>query len=229
MSIPSNSISIVEKFTIKEGFTTSGLLTPDNTYNLYSEIIDPHYDVSKNLSNEQKRLSLKANIINPLYYTKTRNDAFSKSDTLRRNAYWRMGMIVLLTFIICFALVILKNMFPIIPSFLFDFAFIALFSGSIIYVFFTWVSIQERDPMDFNKLKLPPPTEKEDIETQKAKINNFSGDLGDLTDLLNNAFGNACIGNACCPAGTTFGNNRCEGFTSLRSGDYPKIYTVYRS
>jgi len=230
MSIPSNSLTVIEKFTIKESFG-SGDLT-NNTYNIYQEIIDPNYDLSKNLDKEANRLTQKGNIINPLYFTKQRNDAFSKSETARRNAYWRMGMIVLFTFIICFTLVVLKNFFPIIPSFLFDLLFIVLFSGSIIYVFFMWVSIQERDPMDFNKMKLDAPKKKDDVDEQKAKLHDYSGDLGVLTDLYNTGFGNACIGDSCCPTGSSYnqGNNRCEGFTSLGpfSTKFPETFTVYR-
>ena len=231
--IPSNSLTVIEKFSIKkekEGFL-GGDLKPDGKYDVYKEIIDPDYKLSDNLTKEANRLKVKRDIINPLYFTKQRNDAFLKSDTARRNAYWRMGMIVLFTFIICFTLVILKTFFPIIPSFLFDLLFIVLFSGSIIYVFFMWISIQQRDPMDFDKLKLPAPKDKGNVMVQKAKLQDYSGDLGVLTDMYNMNFGEACIGNSCCANGTSYNidNNRCEGFTSLGpfSTKFPETFTVY--
>ena len=223
--LSSNELSIIDKFTIKEGFQS---FLPDSSYNVYSEIVDPNFDLSKNIQNEYTRLVQKGNVINPLYFSKKRNDAFMESETLRRNAYWRLIMVALFTFIICFALVILKNNFPFLPGFVFDLVFIVLFSSSILYILYQWISIQQRDPMNFNKLKLPAP-DRGNVDILKNKTL-VSGDLSLLTDMYNNNWGNACIGNACCSVGTYIaGNNRCEGFTSSGSfsNRFPESFTIY--
>jgi|LauGreSuBDMM15SN_2_FD.fasta_scaffold69804_2 FtsH-binding integral membrane protein len=192
-------------------------LTPNGNYNVYKELVDPD-GVKALVSDEQRRLQQKGNVINGLYETKIRLDHYTESNTLRKNAYWRMGMSLVLAVAACFALVILQKYFPIIPSMLIDVLIISLFAGSIIYSLNSYVNIQQRELTDFNKMRLDPPTldEKKKSESSTALL---SGTLS-----IDNA--NDCVGNACCPPGMTFstGNNRCEGFTTLASYSVVKPY-----
>lgn len=195
----------------------SNILTDGGQYNVFSEVVDPG-GVKVLVQDEQTRLASKESIINELYNTKVRMDHYTESNTLRKNAYWRMGMSVVLAIAACFALVILQNIFPIIPSLLVDLLTIALFGGAIIYCITSYINIQQRELTDFNKMSLEAP-KLDDKKKSESSAALLSGTL-----LIDNY--NDCVGNACCPINTTFntGNNRCEGFTSLRSYDSIKPY-----
>ena len=192
-------------------------LTPNENYNVYKELVDPN-GVKTLVSDEKIRLEQKGNIINGLYETKIRLDHYTESNTLRKNAYWRMGMSLVLAVAACFALVILQNSFPIIPSTLIDVLIISLLAGSIIYSLNSYVNIQQRELTDFNKMRLDPP-KLDDKKKSESSTALLSGTLS-----IDNA--NDCVGNACCPPGMTFstGNNRCEGFTTLNSYSEVKPY-----
>jgi hypothetical protein len=197
----------------------TNFLTPDGEYNVYNELVDPG-GVKTLVDDEQLRLNMKGNIINGLYETKIRLDHYTESNTLRKNAYWRMGMSIVLACAACFALVILQKYVPVIPSFLIDVLVITFIGGSIIYSLNIFVNIQQRELTDFNKMNIEPPKRKEQ-ERLESSTSLLNGEIS-----IDNQ--NDCIGNSCCQGTQTFnyGNNRCEGFISSFSTDITPYYVM---
>jgi hypothetical protein len=188
------------------------ILTPDNQYNLYNEIIDPTNNVKKLLDDEKNRLESKKIKINKEYDTKIRNDEFLRSSTSRRKAYYHMLMIVILMIIVCYVLYKIQIHFPIIPGILIDLLIISIVAGGIIYLLWRIVDIQKRDRLDFDKIDFSFLLKEKDVK-KSSDADLLSNTIFDFS--MNHAY---CVGPACCPAGTNFIDNKCvEGFTPMPS------------
>ena len=193
-------------------------LTPSENYDMYKETVDPGYKVRDIVQEENSRIAAKAISINKEYDTKKRKDLLSASETARKNAYFRMFIVVAIITILSFGSVYLNNIFPLIPSYALDLFIMAIVSGGIIYLIILYIDIIKRDKIDFNKIDFGAylkPTVKKNygVTTTVSGDNSFVMD-GTMFNILGTT--SSCIGGCCCPAGTSiFVDNKCvkkEGF-----------------
>jgi len=196
-----------DKYALKEGFQSilNGSYRANNQ--IYSDLVDPNYDISGMLNNELARLNQKGNVITGLWKTKKRNDILTQSAILRRNATWRIVIVGLFAIVFCFGLVILKHQVPIFPDFVYDVGLMIILSAALLYMFFAYIDILRRDDLDYNQLKLPAPIK----AISEDSVNNYKGDLVDLTALYT-VYGETCVGAACCISGSTYNttSKKCQ-------------------
>jgi hypothetical protein len=190
----------------------NNVLTPDTSYNLYNDIIDPTNNIKALLDDEKNRLDSKKVKINREYDTKIRNDELLRSATSRKKAYYHMLMIVILIVIVCYVLYKTQTWFPIIPGIIIDLLIIAIVAGGIIYLLWRIIDIQKRDRLDFDKIDFSYLLKEKDVKKSNG-ADILSGNIYDYN--MNNAY---CVGSKCCPTDTKYIDNKCvEAFTPMPS------------
>jgi hypothetical protein len=189
------------------------------SYNMYTETVDPSNTVSTIVTQENARLNLKTDKINKAYDTKKRQDNLMASETARKNAYYRMFIVVAIVTIVSVGSVYLNMMFPLVPQFILDLFIMIIVSGGIIYLIILYIDIMKRDKVEYDKIdfaSLMKPTVKDDkaalttTTTDSSVVSKNGKDIFNITSLLGD-----CVGASCCPADSIFVDNKCtkkEGF-----------------
>jgi hypothetical protein len=179
------------------GPTTTG----GSNFNLYLETVDPNNKIQTLLGNEMNRLTAKQKVIDPIHYTKLRQNAQKRSMTLRKNAFSYIFLVVVILMGVIVTLLILKNYFPVIPDILVDCVITFVVGGGIIYVATLFTNISNRDLLDFEKIDygvLIDISNSSPLDISLNAIYNRSSEAED------------CVGEACCPTGTYFYGNTCH-------------------
>lgn len=203
-------------YTIEPFFTNvSGQIIPDyiiganDTYNLYYETVDPSGTVSNIIGYEHNRIATRGNIINLEYDTKIRKDHFMKSNTLKKNAYFRMFMIVVIAVGVSAALVYLKRFLPMVPDLVVDLLVIAILAGGLIFLINAYMDMAKRDRMDYEQIDFSYL-----LETKKSAKNDGTAVTDGSTYNIADRTINVCMGGNCCTSGSIFVDNKCvENFT----------------
>lgn len=183
---------MIEKFT--------GAL-PNNSYNLYIEAVDPTNKIQNQiLDNEQTRLENKKEVIDPIYFTKQRQNAQLRSTTLRKQANYRLLMVFFGTFILSMLLLIMRSYFPVLPEWLYDWLLIFIVGGGIAWMITIYADIQGRDKMDFEKVDFGKLLEVKSESDESDGLNLVSTLTTDVS---------MCVGADCCTSGY-FVNNVCQ-------------------
>ena len=134
-----------------------------------------------------------------------------KSNTLKKNAYFRMFMIVVIAVGVSAALVYLKRFLPMVPDLVVDLLVIAIIAGGLIFLINAYMDMAKRDRMDYEQIDFSYL-----LETKKSTKDDGTA----VTD--NSTYGKPdpdtdtpiCMGGNCCPAGSIFVDNKCvENFT----------------
>lgn len=210
-----------------ESFTSSsqdqGKLVPDDNYNMYEETVEVNNEngvnlVNKALTEEKLRLDNKSMVIQPLYETALRKKSQLKSATMKTKAYNKMFILFSLILILSFALLILRNYFPIIPEFVIDILIILIIAGGLSILLMMYIDILKRDKMDFEKIDYDLLIKPKDIEDKNA--------ISNKTKLSNDV----CIGDVCCQTGDYFVNNQCskcpEGMRYNSDGNCVEAFSI---
>lgn len=210
--IPTTTVpSITGSFTIPAVSTTPPVPTidpgnfPDMTgsksnYNLYTETVDPGYKIKQLLLTEKTRLEKKKDVINPIYYTKQRQDAQKRSMTLRQNAFTYIFLVVVILVGICISLVLLRTYFPIVPENIVDGLLTIVIGGGLIFVGLLFADIINRDVLDFEKIDYGVLI---DVADTPARINPALSAWPDLSPT-------ECVGEGCCTGTSFFYKNICN-------------------
>lgn len=195
-----------------------------DSYNIFTDIVDPDLSINALVNYEQTRLDLKGNVINVEYETKIRRDQQLRSATARKNAYYKMLMVVVIMFIVSLGLFLLQRYLPIIPELVTDLLIMAIVASGLIYLLTLYMDILKRDRLDFEKIDFASLLKaerdsKEEIEDEGIAISQLSSDIssGD------------CIGANCCSLGNIFVDNQCvkvEAFTLLNINDRIEPFRV---
>ena len=180
------------------------------TSNFFDDVIDPSDKVKNIVDNETTRLENKEEIIDELYFSKQRNDDFVKSETDRNNAYYRLVLIILGVFILCFLIYYLQSFFPFIPDLVIEILYIIVIAGGIIWLLLKYSDIQRRSRLDYNKIDFDYLLkEKNIVDTTNKSLVSRGTKVRPKIDNDEN-----CVGAACCSSGK-FINNRCESFATM--------------
>jgi hypothetical protein len=201
-------------YTIEPFYSASGQIEPDypefsgaDNYNLYYETVDPNGTVDNIIGYENTRINNREAIINPEYDTKLRKDHFMKSNTLKKNAYFRMFMIVVIALGVSAALVYLKRFLPMVPDLVVDLLVIAILAGGVIFLINAYMDMAKRDRMDYEQIDFSYL-----LETKKSTKDDGTAVTDSSTYGKSDA--TVCMGGKCCPSGSIFVDNKCvENFT----------------
>jgi hypothetical protein len=194
-----------------------GKLKDNNSYDMMKDTVNPSYQVGNEtvtysyadtsiMSKELKRLQSKKEVIDEIHFTTRRQNDQMRSLTMRRKAYYRLYGVLVATVILSLVLLVLKNYFPILPEWIWDWLLIFTIGGGLIWAIVLYVDLTKRDKLDFEKIDFGYLLDTSDI-TDK------DNDKDKETNLLTRAIdGNACGGRGCCPNGHFYDNrcNKCE-------------------
>ena len=191
-----------------------GQIVPDypasggsDDYNMYYETVDPNGEVDNIITKEENRINSRETIINPEYDTKLRKDHFMKSNTLKKKAYFRMFMIVVIALGVSAALVFLKQFLPMVPDLVVDLLIIAIIAGGVIFLITAYMDMAKRDRMDYEQIDFSYL-----LETKKST--NDDGTAVTDSSTYGKSDPTVCMGGNCCPDGSIFVDNKCvENFT----------------
>ena len=201
-----------------------GKLTPDNGYDMMVETVNPSYQVGNEtlsdsqpqsyadtsiMSKELKRLQYKKEVIDEIHFTTRRQNDQMRSLTMRRKAYYRLYGVLVATVILSLVLLVLKNYFPILPEWTWDWLLIFTIGGGLIWAIVLYVDLTKRDKLEFEKIDFGYLLDTSDItDNNKDKETNL------LTRTIDS---NMCTGNDCCQNGQHFYDNRCNNCDSAGS------------
>ena len=194
--------------------TDHGELTPNDEYDMRKETVNPSYQVGNKelssssyantsiLSKELTRLQSKKEVIDEIHFTTRRQNDQMRSLTMRRKAYYRLYGVLVATVILSLVLLVLKNYFPILPEWTWDWLLIFTIGGGLIWAIVLYVDLTKRDKLEFEKIDFGYLLDTSDItDNNKDKETNL------LTRVID---GNTCAGKDCCPNGHFFYDNRCN-------------------
>ena len=196
----------------------------ENNYNIFKDIVDPDLSINALVDYEKTRLDLKGNVITVEYETKIRRDQQLRSATARKNAYYKMLMVVVIMFIVSLGLFLLQRYLPIIPELVTDLLIMAIVASGLIYLLTLYMDILKRDRLDFEKIDFASLLKaerdsKKKIEDEGIAISQLSSDISS----------GVCIGADCCSLGNIFVDNQCvkvEAFTLLNINDRIEPFRV---
>uniref|UniRef100_A0A6C0JQ83 Uncharacterized protein n=1 Tax=viral metagenome TaxID=1070528 RepID=A0A6C0JQ83_9ZZZZ len=167
--------------------------------------------VKEIVDSEFKRLTDKKKSVDNSLVGQKRIIELNNSNRLRQQGYTKLLVIFIITLVLFVLLIILSKNITFIPQIFFELIAIIIISISIYLAFNTFLDIQSRSKMDFNKLDIP-------------EIKNISGNTiasGSETNLMSSL--NVCITSDCCGPETKWDilQNKCvkevkqQGFTTL--------------
>lgn len=208
-----------------------------NTGNIAQTVSDPLYlsykiastsgsallnnvrDMSNVLMFETDRLNQKKQSIDTALSGQKRIISLNDSYRQRYSAYTDIIITAVITLTVIIAISIIGNLLSFLPSFIFDLLSIVTFLVGFFICYNTYLDINKRSNMNFNELKLDPPSMPTAGENQASQANAAS-----LGDLLGSVDLNLCKGSICCDNITTVWdskNTKCvaiknvAGFTTM--------------
>jgi hypothetical protein len=203
-----------------------GKLKPNDNYDMRKDTVDPSDQVehanTSILSKEFNRLQSKKEVIDEIHFTTRRQNDQMRSLTMRRKAYYRLYGVLVATVILSLVLLVLKNYFPILPEWIWDWTLIFTIGGGLIWAIVLYVDLTKRDKLEFEKIDFGYLLDTSDI-TDK------DNDKDKETNLLTRAIdGNACGGRGCCPDGHFYDNrcNKCEQGQKYDSNNCAESFTT---
>lgn len=200
-------------------------------------IMEKQQEMNDIISFEQSRLAQNEQNINDLVNSKERAIQLNMNYIQRKKEFKKIliGFIIALAIVMVF--VVLKIYLP-IPSSVITLVTIVVFSVFGIFSFNTYVKIQNRDEMDFDKVKMKSPNVLSSVQIQNQLMDNSKISKSGTDVLSSNDLG-LCSGSACCANGTVWdvSGQICvkEHFTTEQKGSFiPNeptefvIYSIYK-
>lgn len=184
--------------TYNNSFSSSqGVLTQQNVLN----------DI---LTTEQARLGAKKNKIDEEIVGRKRIVDLNESYRKKQAQYVYIIIILIFALLLYIMIIKIKTFIPVIPDFVIDLLTFFLGALTCLYLYVLVKDIYSRDNMNYDQLKLPPPSTATDEETlQKQKSAALAGDL--IGSVANK---NICVGESCCVGNVTVyeaGIGKCIG------------------
>ena len=127
----------------------------------------------------------------------------------------------------------IEKAFPILPTWLINILKIAVVSIVGIYCIRALITINSRDPLNFDKLNLVKPNVYTQEEAKRAQEQ--AENEGDLTSSGSLPAANACSGNSCCGTDTVWDEekmlcvpvNNVDTFSNIRPNEPAHNYNIY--
>lgn len=185
-----------------------------NGTDVYEQVIVP-IGLQSIVTEEKDRLDQKKIKVDQAYFTKKRNDGFTRSAISRRQAHQNMFYVFLVVCILVLLIYLAQSVFFIIPDLVYDLAYVIVVSTGIITLLLQYTEIQKRSNMDFDKIDFGYLLDSDKIRDPDAKKRSILTQAYEMTD-------QDCKGESCCPAGSVFQNNKCvESFLSIGQSHQP--------
>ena len=128
--------------------TTVSILDESKIKNIF----DQQTDLAKIVDYEQRRLETQKKTIDSASHSQHRlmslNDAFRK----RYNDYLKIFVIILITTIVIFGIILLRENFPFIPSIIIDIILSIVIAIALILIILILYNLYNRDMTDYDKL-----------------------------------------------------------------------------
>lgn len=158
-----------------------------------SQLLTDQEKVKHIVDTEKDRLLLKKQSIDNALTGKKREIELNDSYQKKQAEYNKIKIAWVFALAIYVLITVLKNHFPVIPSFVNGLILIGTFVAVSIYSINIFIEILRREKINFNKLNLAPPT----ILPTVAKK-----DSGRESDLLKGMNLYGCVSSYCCSEGT---------------------------
>jgi hypothetical protein len=158
-----------------------------------SQVLTDQEKVQSIINTEKDRLLLKKQSIDNALSGKKREIELNDSYQKKQSEYNKIKIAWIFALAIYVLITVLKNHFPVIPSFVNDLILIGTFVTVSIYSINIFIEISRREKINFNKLNLAPPTI---VQTVAKK------DSGRESDLLKGMNLYGCVSSYCCSEGT---------------------------
>jgi hypothetical protein len=158
------------------------------------------------VDNETNRLTKKEQNINDLVASKERAIQLNMNYIQRKEQYRKMMIYLIIGLSVILAVVILKMFLP-IPSAVVTLCVIVVFAVVAIYSFQIYVQINNRDDMDFDKIKMKPPSVLSSTQIQNQLAENSKISSANGVNILSSMDLGLCIGSACCSNNTVWDVN----------------------
>lgn len=155
------------------------------------------------VDNETERLNKKEQNINDLVASKERAIQLNMNYIQRKEEYRKMMICLIIGLSVILAVVILKMFLP-IPSVVVSLCVIVVFAVVAIYSFQIYVQINNRDDMDFEKIKMNPPSVLSSTQIQHQLVENRKISSANGVNIFSTMDLGLCIGSACCSSDTVW-------------------------
>lgn len=173
--------------TVKNAYEEANVTTRD--------IVTHQKDVMDMVNTEYDRLNQKKASIDQAIDGQKRMITLNESYKMRYRYYLYMVITVLVTTVLYVIIRFLSKYLPGVPGAVWDLLLIVIFVIAVYILYTSYVDIQRRDVMNFNKLSYARP-KKEDA-TGVSKITQVTSD-GEQVDTEQK---DTCVGETCCPSG----------------------------
>jgi membrane-associated HD superfamily phosphohydrolase len=170
------------------------------------------------LAKENERIN---NIQDIRAETYDRQKSFQKSENKKKNAWKWVYVVLLLVAILVVVIVLFRKQYP--DMWYLDLLLIFVIGGTIIYLIVLYFNIENRSPLDFDKIDPNSFIVTKMYDTVKQKYG------------VNETVQKLCVGDLCCSGGLVYDNaldkcvvNSVEEFVGTRLQDnfYTSIYTT---
>jgi hypothetical protein len=129
----------------------------------------------------------------------------NESNRRRQSEYISLIIAVVIVFALVIFMRFMRFYFNVLPDSIYTLAYIFLFSGLIIYSFVTYINVNSREKINYDRLDIPAPqfeTSNDANERNEAALKK-----GNLLGVSNS---NLCKGAACCTDGKTMWDKTTE-------------------
>jgi len=152
------------------------------------------------LDNEKERLNIKKQSIDDINISKERMIQLNTNYNERQQQYQKMLIATVIGLAICMVIYFVNKLIT-IPDIVYSLILIVTVTIVIIYCFNIYLTIINRDPMDFDKIRTIPPVTLTDSQKSQAIATNIAGSSNGNSDLLSQM--GYCMGSSCCDGAST--------------------------
>jgi hypothetical protein len=189
--------------------------------NAVSAVLTKQKQVNNILQSELDRLNIKKEQIANAQNGQKRVLMMNESYRKRQAEYMKLIIAVVFVFALVIVMRYMRVYFNVLPEAVYTLLHILLFASVIIYAMITYVNVNAREKINFDRLDLPGP--RIESEADFKKRNEAAKLAGDLLGVSNS---NLCKGAACCTADVTEWNlgaqkcvTKCTGGESWNSAE----------
>jgi len=169
-----------------------------------SAVLTKQKQVNNILQSEIDRLTVKKVQIDNAQQGQMRVLMMNESYRKRQAEYTKLIIAVVFVFALVIVMRYMRVFFNVLPDIVYTLLHILLFASVIIYSMITYVNVNSREKINFDRLDLPAP--KIESTTDFDERNTAAKLAGDLLGVSNS---NLCKGAACCSDTQEFTDNKC--------------------
>jgi ABC-type multidrug transport system fused ATPase/permease subunit len=143
------------------------------------------------IDQEKNRLNEKKQSIDNAYSSQVRSTQLNQSMNKRYQGYLKIMYVFIICLVISLILAFASNSLVFIPSFIFTFIYIGLFSFAVIYSISIYMEIQKHerivyDRLDMGRIKVDASNSTSDISNNKDQSGNVVGNCAEINPVTGN-------------------------------------------